>query len=125
MIVGPSGSGKSSLALLLMGYGCGLVADDRTEVTRQGAGLVARCPAAISGMVEARGIGILAADPVPQARVVLIVDLDAPKGERMPERESQDILGVAIVKLGGVAEPVFAAGVMQYLKSGFHELGTP
>jgi len=59
MIIGKPGSGKTSLALHLMALGCDLVADDRTELYKQGDQLVARCPLAIQGQIEARGFGIL------------------------------------------------------------------
>lgn len=41
LILGPSGSGKSALALELMALGADLVADDRTEIEGQGPDLVA------------------------------------------------------------------------------------
>ena len=37
LILGPSGSGKSALALQLIALGAQLVADDRTRVSRRGA----------------------------------------------------------------------------------------
>ena len=42
LILGPSGSGKSGLALQLMAMGAELVADDRTIVTARGSTLHAR-----------------------------------------------------------------------------------
>src|SRR5262245_61986603 len=62
LILGASGRGKSALALALTATGAALVADDRVEIVRRGRALVARAPAALAGLVEARGIGIL---PVP------------------------------------------------------------
>ena len=59
LITGSSGSGKSSLALSLMAYGCALVADDQTMLHRQHNALIPKAPDTIRGQVEARGIGIL------------------------------------------------------------------
>ena len=64
LIIGPSGSGKSALALQLMAFGASLVADDQTELTVQGGTLIARCPPTMSGLIEARGLGILRAQVV-------------------------------------------------------------
>lgn len=70
VILGPSGAGKSTLALELMATGAVLVADDRTDLARQGDALIASVPQALAGRIEARGIGILGAreyGPVPVA----------------------------------------------------------
>ena len=65
LILGRSGAGKSSLALELMALGARLVADDRTVLHADDGAPVASCPPAILGKIEARGVGILAADPSP------------------------------------------------------------
>ena len=54
LILGPSGSGKSSLALQLMAAGAVLVADDRTDLCRQGDAIVASCPPALLGRIGGR-----------------------------------------------------------------------
>ncbi len=53
LILGPSGTGKSALALRLLTRGALLVADDRTELARVDDRLVARCPPALAGLIEA------------------------------------------------------------------------
>ena len=58
---GPTASGKSALALDLMSRGAGLIADDRVCVTRRGDAVIADCPPALEGRIEARGLGILTA----------------------------------------------------------------
>lgn len=89
LILGPSGAGKSALALRLISLGARLVADDRTALTREGAGLVARCPSdAIRGLVEARGVGLLRAPVADAVPLALAVDLGQAERERLPPRRS-------------------------------------
>ena len=86
LLRGPSGGGKSDLALRLIDGGARLVADDQTELARSPNGLIARSPATIVGRIEVRGVGILKAPSVPSAPVRLVVDLVAPdRVERLPE----------------------------------------
>ena len=47
LITGPSGSGKSSLALALMAHGARLVADDRVTLSLREGTLWATCPETI------------------------------------------------------------------------------
>jgi serine kinase of HPr protein (carbohydrate metabolism regulator) len=86
LLRGPSGSGKSDLALRLIDGGARLVADDQTELTRSTDGLVARAPATIAGKMEVRGVGILRVPTVASAPVRLVVDMVSPdRVERLPE----------------------------------------
>jgi len=97
LLRGPSGSGKSDLALRLIDAGARLVADDQSEVWRDGDALRVRCPAAIAGMIEARGVGIVKVLSLPEARLVLIADLVAMQHiERLPEPRSETILGLPV-----------------------------
>lgn len=106
LIRGPSGSGKSDLALRCLALGPSplwsdsirLVADDQVVITCDGDGLVASPPSTIEGRLEARGIGIVAVPFVPHARVALVVDL-ARSGsiERMPGvADTVDLMGVSV-----------------------------
>ncbi|KAA9007091.1 HPr kinase/phosphorylase [Histidinibacterium aquaticum] len=118
VITGESGSGKSSLGLQLMALGAGLVADDRTILELFGGGLVATVPPAGRGLIEARGVGILRATPVAEARVALAVDLDRRETARLPPSRSVTWLGVDIPLIFGAKAPHFAPAVFQYLKAG-------
>ena len=83
---GPSGSGKSDLALRVIEAGGQLVADDQTVLTRESERLVATCPDPISGQIEVRGIGIVPVDTVRRAPLALVMDLVPPEQvERFPE----------------------------------------
>ncbi len=102
LIRGPSGSGKSDLALRLIDRGAVLVADDQTELAVADGRLVACPPAAIAGLLEVRGIGILRLPHRARAPLALVVDLVAPaEVERLPEPETAPLLGqdVALVRL--------------------------
>jgi HPr kinase/phosphorylase len=101
LILGASGSGKSALALKLIGRGAALVADDRVLIERRGAALVARAPDPIAGLIEARGVGILRLPALPEAPLVLAVDLDRPAEARMPQPVTITHLGVGIALLSG------------------------
>lgn len=117
MLFGPTGSGKSELALELMALGARLVADDRTLVAPMpGGGLVASAPAVLHGLIEARGIGIMRVKALPSARLYLAVDLGKRETERLPPERSIDILGVSLPLLHAVASRAFPAALLPYLR---------
>ena len=72
---GPSGGGKSDLALRLIDGGATLVGDDQLELSRVQDRVVARAPSLLQGQLEIRGIGIVAVETVGQAPLALVVDL--------------------------------------------------
>ncbi len=96
LLRGPSGSGKSDLALRLIDGGARLIADDQTLVDMRDGRLVASAPETIAGEMEVRGIGILAVEAETSGILGLVVDLVADPPERMPEPETTEILGVAL-----------------------------
>lgn len=118
LIVGTSGSGKSALALALMGMDATLVADDRTIVTNCDGALTAHCPLAIKGMIEARGIGLLAAKTQPTTLITRIVDLDQMEPDRLPPRRTRTILGVEVDLVFGKDTPNLAAALNQLMQIG-------
>ena len=118
VILGPSGAGKSALALSLMAYGAALIADDQTEITLVQGHPVAGAPKALLGLVEARGIGILAAVPAPPTPVRLVVDLAQTPPARLPPRQDHTLLGVEIDLICGRDAPNLAPAILQYLKGG-------
>ena len=87
LITGPSGSGKSDLALRLIDRGATLISDDYTIVRRDGAMLLATTPDSIAGKMEVRGIGIVTMPYVSNLPIALLVELDA-EVTRMPEAGS-------------------------------------
>lgn len=88
---------------------------------RDGARIVATCPAPIRGMIEARGIGILRADHVDGAEVVLVVDLDQASQERMPKRRTVTLLGCEIPLIARVQGPHLVPAILQILKAGWSD----
>lgn len=118
LITGASGSGKSALALQLMAFGCDLVADDRTVVRALDGKLMARPAEAIRGLIEARGVGILRAQPCDTAQVTLVIDLDRDERDRLPHPHETVLLGQALPLLLGLQAPYFAAAVLQYMRHG-------
>ncbi len=94
---GPSGSGKSDLALRLIDVGAKLVADDQVELRRDGDGLKARPPALLAGKIEVRGLGILAFPHAVDMPLAGVVDLVA-RGdvERMPEPRHVRLLDTSL-----------------------------
>jgi serine kinase of HPr protein (carbohydrate metabolism regulator) len=96
LITGPSGSGKSDLALRLLDRGFILVSDDQTLVRREGDRLLASPPMQIAGKLEVRGIGIVEMETVSDIPVALLVELtsDIP---RLPDDSRElSILGICV-----------------------------
>lgn len=87
LIRGPSGSGKSDLALrclslapsTLLPSAVELVADDQVILTRDEtanrARLIATAPQTLRGRLEVRGVGIIDIATIPAAEIALVVDL--------------------------------------------------
>lgn len=59
LILGESGSGKSSLCLEMIGRGHKLVADDAVMLSICGEELIGQSPPNIAGLLEIRGTGII------------------------------------------------------------------
>jgi serine kinase of HPr protein (carbohydrate metabolism regulator) len=96
MITGPSGSGKSDLALRLLDRGFTLVSDDQTIVRRDGERLLASAPPQIAGKLEIRGIGIVEMERVSDVPVALLVELTSDI-ERLPDdSRERPILGARL-----------------------------
>jgi serine kinase of HPr protein (carbohydrate metabolism regulator) len=99
VLLGPSGSGKSDLALRLIDGGARLVADDRVVIERSGDQLTARPPEAIAGLIEVRGLGIMRVGHCAASALGLVVSLGDRPAPRLPERATCQIVGVALPQL--------------------------
>lgn len=98
LLRGAPGAGKSDLALRLIDAGATLVSDDRV-VLEGGGALLASPPARIAGLLEVRGLGIVAMAYTGRCPIRLAVDLVAPEAvERMPEADSIVLCGHRIAR---------------------------
>jgi HPr kinase/phosphorylase len=108
LIFGPSGSGKSALALALLGrardigvFGA-LVGDDRVWVRAVAGRLVASGAKQLAGMIERRTVGLVAAPYEPSAVIRLSVELSPRRvtWPRLPdEPDGVTIEGVRVPRL--------------------------
>jgi serine kinase of HPr protein (carbohydrate metabolism regulator) len=110
LLRGPSGSGKSDLALrflFLARRGPAaleapiLVADDQVWLSRNGARLLAKPPDTIRGRIEVRGVGIVEVKCLLEAELAIVVDLaPAREIERLPEGDAiADLLGIQLPRM--------------------------
>ena len=118
LIIGPSGSGKSALGLALMALGAKLVSDDRTVLTNKAGILIANCPAAISGLIEARGLGLIHAQTLASAKIALVVDLGQTETHRLPPHRYTTLCGVTCDLVLGQQTPHFPSFLLAYMMGG-------
>ena len=128
LLRGPSGSGKSDLALRLIDAAARLVADDQSELVRLGDRIVVRPPAAIAGLLEVRGIGIIRLAPLMEAPLALLADLvPAEAIERLPPPRLERILGldlplIAVAPFEASAVAKLRLALRVYSEAGFPAL---
>jgi len=93
LLLGPPGSGKSDLVLRLLDRGFMLVADDRVDIESG----VARPPAALAGLLEVRGLGIVRLPHLAQARLALAIELGS--APRLPQPTRHPTLDLPLLAL--------------------------
>lgn len=106
-IRGPSGSGKSSLALALIAAAgpnafARLVADDVTRIDLRGGRIIARALPSVAGLIERRGLGITPVAATAAVVLRLIVDC---LGEQPPRLPEPDML---VTRINGIMLPRIA-----------------
>lgn len=101
LVTGGAGAGKSTLALELIALGARLVADDQVVLVREQDRLVASAPEETSGMVEARGVGILKLEPRARVALSVLVDLDSVEARRLPPGREAEIGGIRLPLIHG------------------------
>ncbi len=113
LLTGPSGVGKSDIALRLIDEGAKLVSDDQTELRLEGEAVLASPPPVLAGLIEVRSVGLLRLPEWVEAPLALYVNLLPPEaeGERLPEAAFALLLGrpVRRVDLSGRAASTPAA----------------
>jgi len=126
LIQGPSGSGKSRLALaLLQAAQSGelsftrLVADDRVLIEAAHGRLLARPAATLAGLIEVRGLGIRRVPYESAAVIGAVVELAAADARRLPEPSSGqiEIAGIKLPRLAVAAGTEPLPFVLAYLKT--------
>jgi serine kinase of HPr protein (carbohydrate metabolism regulator) len=106
LIRGPSGSGKSRLALELIQATTGflafarLVGDDRIRLETASGCLLARPPQELAGLIEIRGLGVRRLPYEPVAVIGYVIDLGAP-ADRLPDMAAleTEISGIRLPRL--------------------------
>ncbi len=97
LLRGPSGSGKSDLALRMIDQGARLVADDQTELSQGTDGLTISAPARLTGRIEVRGLGLIPVPAVERVPLVLIADLVPPAEiDRLPLPRFVNLAGTSV-----------------------------
>jgi serine kinase of HPr protein (carbohydrate metabolism regulator) len=130
LIRGPSGSGKSRLALELIEMArtgslpfARRVADDRVHLEAAHGRLLARPAEALAGLIEVRGVGLIRLTHEASAVVGVVVDLAAADARRLPEAASHrtEIHGIQLPRLavesGTAALPALIAYITHEMTS--------
>lgn len=100
MLRGKSGSGKSDLALRLIGEGAQLVADDQVYLNLSQGLVYASAPSAIAGLLEVRGIGVMPFPERARAPLALVLNMTARADvSRLPDAKMAEILGLDLPEL--------------------------
>jgi Serine kinase of the HPr protein, regulates carbohydrate metabolism len=101
LIVGRSGSGKSSLAINLLALGSKLVADDQCELIRKNNGFRISKPASLPKSIEIRGVGLVSVPMVNETSLGWVVNMDEVEKERMPTPRFTEIGGLRVPTVFG------------------------
>ena len=101
LIVGRSGSGKSSLAINLLALGSTLVADDQCELVKKNNRFRISKPASLPNSIEIRGIGLVSVPMVVETSLDWVVNMDEAEKERMPDLRFTEIDGCKIPTIFG------------------------
>lgn len=131
LLRGPTGSGKSSMALALVGRGgpetpVRLLADDALHAKPCGPAVVLTPPQATRGLIEIRGVGLRLVPHVERAVLGLVVDLEegGPVSARLPEAEEcvASICGTEVPRIAldpaGPAAPDIVLAVARAVENG-------
>ncbi len=118
LITGKPGAGKSELALELIAMGAWLVSDDQTGVQPRDGSVILSAPPRLRGLIEMRGVGLLRAETVEAAPLVVLVDLDTPETARLPEPHWHFLEGCRVPILRKCESRAFAAAIRQYVRFG-------
>ena len=122
LILGPSGSGKSHLALTALAAGWRLVADDRVIVWPDAGKVFGRANPQLTGQIEVRGLGILpSATPVLSfCQIDLIAQMVPQEAiERFPDPAHTVLVGRSLPM---IAVDPFSALCLPMIQMALHRL---
>lgn len=128
LIRGPSGVGKSRLALELIESArvgsllfARLVADDRIHLEAMGGRLLAYPADTLAGLIEVRGAGIIRLAHEASAVVGLVVDLAATDAERLPpaDKRRTNIEGIDLPRLAVAPGAAALPAILTLAASGY------
>ena len=118
LILGPSGSGKSQLAIQILALGADLISDDRVWLRTSEAGLVMQAADPLAGRIEARGLGLISCPMLPGAQLNYCIDLSLMSDARLPSAQEVTKLGHRILVLPGGPRVPQAAALVLLVKNG-------
>ncbi len=101
LIVGRSGSGKSSLAINLIALGSTLVADDQCEIVKKNNKLSVFKPTSLPSSIEIRGVGLVSVPMAVETSLDWVVNMDEAETQRMPDLQFTEIDGYRIPTIFG------------------------
>jgi hypothetical protein len=129
LIRGPSGSGKSQLALSLLQRlpFARLVGDDRILLQATHGRVLMRPAATLHGLLEIRGLGIRKVPFEAVAVAHLVVDLAVAGAERLPAAQAMTTTmeGVALARLPVAPEACALTLLLGFLQQGQARAGLP
>lgn len=98
LIQGPSGVGKSDLALRALEAGFRLVADDRVVAFANAGRAWGKPHETLAGLLEIRGLGVVRTPALPFCEIALVIRcVETPEAvERLPDPQFTPIAGVSI-----------------------------
>jgi HPr kinase/phosphorylase len=136
LILGKSGAGKSDLALRLIDGGARLVADDRCDLFVRAGKLRAAAPIRVAGLLELRGIGIVALPYASSVSLAMAVQLSLNQPEtRLPRPRfyavpaplaARQPIPLIVVKGGTPSAPArISAALRAFSANGFRDTFNP
>jgi HPr kinase/phosphorylase len=122
MIIGPSGSGKSGLALQLIGLGAQLISDDYSRIEIRNARPFALAPERLQGVIEARGVGLINVPWVDDGPIDLVVDMEKAEPQRLPHSSQMTaVAGCKVPLVLRVDAPYFPSSIYNLLLHGKYD----
>jgi HPr kinase/phosphorylase len=118
LILGSSGSGKSSLALACISIGARLVGDDYVDLNVEQGAIIARPPPNIAGLIEVAKVGILKCDYIESTKLALVIDMSQAEVERLPPRRHIALQQCDIPLIYGADIPYLHSVAFQFVTVG-------